>query len=84
MTDVYDTSHCPLADRCEWCGDTHDLAVEPVATPVGVACTTSCGTGPPAGLTWPPTKAHARVALHAGHLGITLDEAVAATEGGAS
>jgi hypothetical protein len=70
-----DTNNCPLADRCEGCGSTHDLAIVTVETMVGVHCMTICS----ADRIRPLPKrslvgAVHRALEHCGHLGIDADE----------
>jgi hypothetical protein len=79
VTDLDDTSGCPVAGRCESCGagPESDLAVCTVSTRVSVLCLTLCaGCGDlsvPVRLSgWIET--FERVCAHVEHLGITLDE----------
>lgn len=84
MTDLDDTSRCPLGHRCESCGaERDDLTVQTVNLGgLGVACLTLCGRCASSDVA-PPESVSTAVRLvmqHAMHLGIDADEAAAALE----
>lgn len=76
MIDLDDISNCPLAGTCAVCGNTEDLDVGTLGTPVGVFCITLC----PACVEYDQTPrltpvAAVRASLeHCAHLGIDADQ----------
>jgi hypothetical protein len=82
VVDVDDTSNCPTAAVCATCGETDELMVETVSTPVGVYCLTLCAadidneTLPAVG--W--AGAVDLVGAHCVHLGIDVDQMAAILE----
>lgn len=72
--DLDDTTACPVAENCEGCADTDDLAVATAGTTLGVHCLTlcvECCAGPLPSLAL--LMALTRVGEHSAHLGIDLD-----------
>lgn len=77
MTDLDDTSHCPVGHRCESCGvESRDLAVETVESRLGVMCLTLCRRCAKFGGEYPIAVGTAArlVMAHCQHLGIDADE----------
>jgi hypothetical protein len=77
-------ARCPLAARCEACGNDQDLDVATYQTPVGVFCATVCwpcvdAGNPPPIRSW--GQACERVGEHCQHLGIDLDQMAALLRG---
>jgi hypothetical protein len=72
--DLDDVSGCPVARRCESCGQAAEVDVVTLDTVVGVYCLTVCGTCVAAAEF--PTDLHTTAMLvgrHCQHLGIDLD-----------
>lgn len=79
MTDLDDTTNCPVGFRCESCGDTGGITVSTAATPLGVLCLSLCRRCA-ASTVAPPITVHTAARLvgqHCQHLGIDVDEAAA-------
>lgn len=72
--DLDDTGECPIAESCESCSTTEDLAVGTAGTTLGVYCLTLCGTCCARPLpSMDLLDALTRVGRHCQHLGIDLD-----------
>jgi hypothetical protein len=90
VVDLDDTTHCPIAGRCEHCGRVAgELGVATLGTPLGVYCATLCeacadpgalGRPPPPQMSW--GEAAQRVGEHCEHLGIDLDQMAEALQAG--
>jgi hypothetical protein len=79
--DLDDVSRCPLAKRCESCGERGDLELVTIGTPVGVYCFTVCAACVVAARfpkDWVRTAE--LVCRHCEHLGVDLDEMAAAAD----
>ena len=77
MTDLDDTSRCPLGHRCESCGiEGNDLAVSTATSRLGVMCLTLCRRCAAYDDVLPVTVGTAvkLVLQHCIHLGIDADE----------
>jgi hypothetical protein len=77
--DLDDLTHCPQADRCAGCGGPGDLAVATAETVLGVLCLTVCAHCAEAARLPRLSCGQAadRVAVHCGHLAITVDDMAA-------
>lgn len=86
MADLDDTSNCQLARECDACHSDEDLELATITTPLGVACITACDHCLDVGLlpkfSW--QEAAERVAGHAQHLGLTIDEVADLAQPGSS
>ena len=81
MTELDDTLGCPLGVRCEACGlECGGLAVRALRTDLGVLCLTLCPGCRQSTVTPPVTVSTAArlVHQHAGHVGLTIEQADAA------
>lgn len=79
MIDLDDTSRCPIAKQCCWCGNRLSLLAVTFKTEIGVHCDTICAAclwlGPPdTPATLSVGEAMRRVASHCEHLGIDLGQ----------
>jgi hypothetical protein len=85
VTDLDNTSRCPLGIRCECCGvEGDDLAVVTADLGgMGIACLTMCGRCADSAVSPPVAVGTAArlVMQHAMHLGITADEMKALRDG---
>lgn len=88
MLDLYDVSRCPRGPTCERCGRREDqgaiLARGTVETVMGVFCATVCvrcsTERSEVAASLSPIAVAERVGRHCEHLGIDLDEMVAALD----